>query len=339
MNIYEIAEIARVSPSTVSKVINGKGKISAVTRDKILTIMAQNDFHPKISSNASDNIAVFYRKSQGVIFASSYAKMGLSGISGYFFDKEPNLLLISTDKIPSSRTEFQVFCHRNRVGGAIFLDLKSIDDYIIPISGVIPFVTLNAYFEGPQIFNIMPDDFKGMHDALEYLWEMGHTKIAISLLDQQYTSHYNRFAAYKKFHEEHHLPLEPDYILDDTKIQDMPFRMVYDSWVQKEKVPTAIVAMNDDTAVMIFSYLNIMGVRVPEDISIVGFDDYPYSIHLTPALTTVRQPTWEIGYLAGSIVESHMGGKPLSETEPTYFPMKEELIIRHSVKKLTSSHK
>ena len=335
MNIYKIAELAGVSPSTVSKVINNKGNISEGTRIRIMKIISQNNFQPRICSNISSNIAVFYRKSQGDIFSSSYASAALSGISNYFFDKEQNLLLINTDKIPTDRNQFQVFCHRNHIEGAIFLDLKVIDDYVTQIDGIIPFVILNVEFSGEDIYCIGPDDFQGAYDAMQYLFDMGHQRIAFSLLDQQYLSHIQRFEAYKTALSERGISLVPHHIFDETKIKETSFRMLYDSWKQKGDVPTAIFCTNDDTAVALSSFLRLFGIRVPEDISIIGFDDYSYSIHLSPALTTVHQPIYQIGFMAAQIIDDHINSKNTVHKD-TNIKLAEELIIRHSVQKIGS---
>jgi len=334
MSIYEIAKIAGVSPSTVSKVINGKGNISDKTRKKILDIVDKTDFQPKTSAVQSyNNIAVIYRKSQGNIFSSSYTNTLLSGIESYFFDRELNLILVGSDKLPADRESFRLFCNKNRIIGAIFLQLKSIDRYILNIDNIIPIVVVNGQVEARKIVSIISDNFKGSYDAMKYLLEMGHRKIAVTVLDQQYLCHVDRLRAYYKIHEDYGLEIDKSYLIDENNMHGLSFKMLFDSWKQKNNVPTAIFALNDDTAISISSLLGTMEVSVPEDISMVGFDDYPYSIHLSPALTTVYQPIHDMGYLAASVVDECICNPEAAEKQNLHI-FKEKLIIRHSVKKI-----
>lgn len=333
MTIYTIAKMAGVSPSTVSKVINNKGNISAATRERVLSLMAQNNFQPHICSNSSNNIAIVYRQSQGNVFESSYTNGILSGISSYFFDKDYNLLLINSEKIPRDRTAFQSFCHRNHIVGAIYIDLKIFDDYVCKIDGVIPQIILNADFVGKEIQCISPDDYQGAYDAMEYLFQMGHSKIAFSILDQDFLSHMQRYNAYRAAYSDYGLTLNPRFVFDDHCLNETAFRMLYDSWKQQNDIPTAIMCSNDSTAVALISYLKTMNVRIPDEISIVGFDDYFFSIHLSPALTTIRQPIFQIGQLAAEKIDQNLHGIHFPDN-PHHIFFDEQLIIRHSVQKI-----
>ncbi len=332
MNIYTIAELAGVSPSTVSKVINNKGNVSAGTRRRILDIVAENNFQPRTCSNIASNIALFFRRSQGDVFSSSYGNAIISGISNYFIDKPRNLLLISTDKMPTDRIHFQTFCHHNHIDGAIFLNAMTQDSYITELSGIVPFAVVGQKMTGQDVYSIYPDDFQGCHDAMTYLLEMGHRNIAFPVLDQSYSAHAQRLEAYKSALRDHGIPLNPRYLFDPDKFNETDFRMLWDSWKQLDILPTAMLCSNDDTAVLLMAHLRQFGVNVPEDISIVGFDDYSYSVYLTPALTTVRQPINRLGGEAARIIDERINDR--TPTTATTIVLPEELIIRHSVKKI-----
>lgn len=337
MNIYTIAELAGVSPSTVSKVINNKGSVSAGTRRRILDIVAENNFQPRTCSNIASNIALFFRRSQGDVFASSYGNAIVSGISSYFIDKLRNLLFISTNKIPLDRIQFQTFCHHNHIDGAIFLNATTQDTYISELSGIVPFVVVGLEMSGQDLHSVYPNDYQGSHDAITYLLEMGHRNIAFPVLDQAYYAHARRLEAYKDVLRDYGIPLNPRYLFDSDKFSETDFRMLWGSWEQLDMLPTAIMCSNDDTAVLLLSHLRQFGVRIPEDISIVGFDDYSYSVYLSPALTTVRQPIGQLGWEASRILDERINNRIIPQSSSIVLP--EELIIRHSVKKIGSAIK
>ena len=334
MNIYTIATMAGVSPSTVSKVINNKGNISEETRQRVLEIIAQNGFQPRICSNAASNIGVVYRESQGDPFSSSFVSSLLSGISNFFMETEHNLLLLGAERLPRKRDQLQVFCHRNHLDGIIFLDLKNKDHYVLELDGIVPMVMLSVDLpESDTRLSLRPNDYQGAKRAMDYLIRMGHRRIACAVLDQEYRSHEQRLQAYVDALKENGIPYEPMYAFDDSKFDERSFRILYDSWKQLDMLPTEIFCSNDDTAILLLSHLRSMGLSVPQDISIVGFDDYPYSSHLTPALTTVHQPIRELGQQAARSIEYYSRHRCFSPEDRT-FSVSDELIIRHSVRKL-----
>ena len=206
------------------------------------------------------------------------------------------------------------------------------DTYISELSGVVPFAVLGLELPGQDVFSIYPDDYKGSHEAMAYLLKMGHRNIAFPMLDQRYYAHARRLDAYKNALRDHGIPLNPRYLFGPENFSETEFRMLWDSWKQLDMLPTAIMCSNDDTAVLLLAHLRQMGVRVPEDISIVGFDDYPYSVYLSPALTTVRQPMFQLGWEAASILEKRINDRTASL--PSSIVLPEELIIRHSVSKI-----
>jgi DNA-binding LacI/PurR family transcriptional regulator len=145
LNIYQIAQIGKVSPSTVSKVINGKGHISEETRKRVLDIVAKNNYQPRSGNHISGNTAIFYRKPQSNMFSVSYFNLLLSCISERFDNKDRNLILISTDKIPTDKNQFQMYCQCNRIESAVFLNLKMQDNFVenTPVLFLLSLYTVN----------------------------------------------------------------------------------------------------------------------------------------------------------------------------------------------------
>jgi len=333
MNIYSLAKIANVSPSTVSKVINGKDGVGTETRNKILKLIEDEGFKPKISSNSASNIAVIIKRTEVCIFDSEFAAKLLNGISDYCFENKYNILLLSLTQIPRNKKEFNVYCHTQRILGCIFINL-SVDDYFIEeISGIVPSVTINAKFSGDNLYSIMSDDLDGFYQATNYLYKMGHRKIAVAAMNLKFQSHRDKLAGYKKAMADLNLGVDDDYIINADGIDKSGLEMAFDHLRNMDKMPTAIMFLNDQEAQRGSEWLNQMNLSIPDDISIVGYDDYLFSSFMNPPLTTVKQVLYEKGIMAVKLMGlnqneiQHYKGK-------TDFLFKTDLIIRRSVKKI-----
>lgn len=328
MNIYEIAKLSNVSTSTVSKVINGKDDVSAETKNRILSIMKENGYKPRISASLHNNIGIFFRTSQGNMFTSSFLNELLAGISEYFFTRDYCLLMMPTDKMPVDRKNFRVFCHKQRMAGGIFLDLSNDDNYIEQIDGIVPLVTINARFRGEQLYSVVSDDYSGSAQAVEYLISMGHKRIAFGTSGMNFLSHQMRLQAYKDVLSRHDIPID-NRLIFSTYQSERDFKLVYEKWEKLDIMPSSIVAINDQEALKMMSFLKAWSVKIPQDISIIGFDNYSFVEHLSPPLTTVRQPLNEISKRAASILYECIthGGQGI----PQQYVLDEELIVRRSV--------
>lgn len=334
MNIYEIAKLANVSPSTVSKVINGKDEISDATKKLVLEVIREYDFHPRISTNISDKIGVFFRKSEYSVFTSPYMNTLLIGLSDYFFDWGYDLLLMPSNKIPVDKQRFRVFCHKQRMGGGVFLDLHAEDDYVQKIDGIIPMVTINAQFAGEQMYSVSSDDYSGACKAMQLLLDMGHRRIGFAYIDPHYQAHSQRLKGYKDMLTKNGIAVDNDLLFDASITSERQFQMIVENWERMGKLPTAIIAMNDQEAIKIISYLRGMGRRIPEDMSIIGFDNYPYLEHESPPLTTVAQPIYDLGKNAAMILCKCLNNRANEIGGPNCV-LEETLIVRRSVSGIT----
>ncbi|MDR1692705.1 MAG: LacI family transcriptional regulator [Oscillospiraceae bacterium] len=330
MSIYDIAKLAGVSVSTVSKVINKRGVVAESTKNRVMSVMMEHDFRPKIGVNELTNIGLFSHV--GNIFTSAFLNELLAGITEYFFERNYGVLLLPTDRIPRDRRAFRIFCHKERLAGGIFLDLATTEDYVKQIDGVVPLVTVNSRHQGEMLYSVLSDDYDGCTQAIEYLFRMGHRRIAFGTTGTNYLSHRMRLQAYRDVLRDHEL--EPDERLIFSVFRD--FSAVYDGWLKAELAPTAIVTINDQEALRLISLLKARGLRIPSDISVVGFDNYSFVEQISPPLTTVRQPLYEVSRQAASIIYTYVTEGP-KRLKPEYV-LSQELIVRSSVADIRGSH-
>ena len=334
MSIYTIAKLAKVSPSTVSKVINGKEGVGEQTREIILKIIREQEYTPKISANKANSIALFMRP-EGNVFESEYLTRTLRGLSDKFFEKGYDMQLISSYKVPKDKNEFKVFCHTQRILACVFMDLKLDDHFVSNIAGVVPIVTINRKAQGEDVYSLSSNDYEGSRQAMRYFHEMGHTKIAFVTLDLSFKSHKERYAAYCDSLKEFNIPYKEDYIFDEVTFSKL--KLTIENLEQRNDLPTAILCMNDQEAIKTITVLNDLNKRVPEDISVVGFDDYDFSEHMTPQLTTVRQQIYEMGNKAASIIIDRTTQKIVYDKNNADFTFDTRLNVRRSVKNLNEN--
>ena len=337
-SIYDIAKMAGVSPTTVSKVINGRYGVSEKTCKKVQAVLSQTGFMPRISVNQMNYIAVIYSSQKSEMFDSPFTRRVLKGIDDVIHNSDYYLTLIPFKGLPKTREEFTVFCHRQRIAGFVFLDMtRGIESNLVTqVSGSVPFVILNDHYtDAENTFSVTSNDYFGAYRAVTYLIECGHRRIAMaSLPSSTHLSHEERREAYGMALKSHGIPCNPSYEFDVGGISYERFCALFSEWEQKNAVPTAIFCIDDSQALVVLQYLQRMGKRVPEDISLVGFDDDDYDTIVTPHLTTVRQRLFEKGQRAAQIILDVLAGE-LSCTDDTRDQVFEtELVIRDSVVRL-----
>ena len=180
------------------------------------------------------------------------------------------------------------------------------------------------------------DFYKGGQLAIEYLIEQGHKKIAFLVGEIERRSRRLIYSAYEETMQDHGMDLKKTWVIDaPIQINDNHFEPEYLTGRQltklllaQEELPTAIFVINDMTALGCLHELRERGLRIPEDMSIVGFDNISVADIITPGLTTINQPAYETGELATNMLLKRITGKDVSDNQIILEP---SLIIRDSV--------
>ena len=334
INIYDIAVEANVSTATVSRVLNGKREVSEKTRRKVQQLIAEKGFSPRICANFANNIAVIYRNSNTRVFDSHYTRNILKGIDRELEGKGYLLTIFSYALIPQTLEEFTVFCRQQRIAGCIFLDPQKRDSFISHISGIVPFVVINSRFPGEKIFCINSMDFSGATQAVTYLIQNGHTKIAIVMGREDVDLHIERKLAYETVLQSHDLPVRNDYVVRIGTDASQDIKRVWEYWKTNEILPTAIFAVDDEIALKTMQTFQQLGAQLPQDISIIGFDDYDYDRLMIPHLTTIRRQLYEQGEKAVSLILNSLKDTFEWNENNCNFVFDTELVVRDSVKNI-----
>ena len=337
MTIKDIARLAGVTPTTVSNVINGNsGRVSRSTIDKVQTVIREQGYIPNKNARALANkstriIGVIFPKVLEGLLQDPFHSQLLSGIESEISNSGYYLMVHSI----SSYEDLYKLLGNWSVEGIVILSLLDNEQPNSEMMKDVPAVFIDAYDESLSYPNIGSEDFEGAAMAAQHLVEMGHRKIGFIGFETVITSRTSvisrRMDGFSSVLESEGLSFsaEKDIFLCD--------RLHYASQEVKQKLldfarnHTAVFVTADILAVEIMSILQKEGIRVPEDISIIGYDNIYLSELITPPLTTIAQDI----ILKGSTAAKHLI-KQIEEKKHEHLDYKlpNELIIRESVRNL-----
>jgi DNA-binding LacI/PurR family transcriptional regulator len=323
INIAEVASAAGVSTTTVSRVINAVPTVSEENRQRVLSAIKKLKYHPnpsaqRLAAGKTNTIGVIIPRFEG-IFQSYYALEVLKGVGMAAERVRCDLLLHITDG--------KTFVNPSSVDGVLFIDVDGEEELIDRVlEESLPVVVLNHYLEDLPVSCVAVDNKTAAQMVVDYLVRLGHRDIATVTGDLRTQAGLNRLDGFVKAMKARDLPLA------DTYIQHGDFslpsaRTAAERLFALKNRPTAVFVASDDMALEVITVAVAKGLRVPEDLSVVGFDDNPVAAHSRVPLTTVRQPLSEMGRTGLELLRQHMDGKKHS---PNKLLLPTQLVERQS---------
>ena len=333
VTIYDIAEATGYSAPTVSKALNGQGSLSEETRQRILDKAKELGYEPNITARTLTT-----KKSHliGVIYDDTGMNMGFahplfSPVLTRFREK---IEAAGYDIIFLSRHfNMTYFSHANFrcIDGVIIINpaTNTPADFQDFIKTDLPRVSTNSVFEG--IPTVITENVQSGYDAAEYLVKHGHKKIAYisAPVNGISTAPDERFEGFKSALEHYQLYDESLYELSADWTKECGAE-AFCRLIKRRKDITAVFVTNDQLAFGVYEYAKKHGIRIPEDISVIGFDDEIASEYL--GLTTFRQSTTEIADIASQLMLDQIDGKQV----PPLIRCRAEIVERESVKTVKS---
>ena len=325
ITIHDIAEQARVSISTVSRVINGTAPVAEQTRERVLNVITRLGYKPNLFAQG---LAGGQSKTIGVLtqlIGSPFYDVILRGILNSIEGSSYSLLFADGGwNAEKDRLAINMFMQR-QVDGLIIIKGHSSEELLVEIGSEIPIIIVGREIPDLKEQCISFDDLDAAFKATNYLIESGHLRIAhiTGLLNHQ--DAIERRDGYLKALKEAGIDPNPELIIEGD-FTEPSGRMAIEMLLMRGHVFSAIFAANDQMAYGARLALHRHGLRVPEDVSIVGFDDQAPSAYMIPPLTSIRRPPLEIGEVAGQELINMMQGKAI--TLPKF---QSTLMIRESV--------
>lgn len=309
VTIKDIAKAAGVSPSTVSRALNDSPLISAATKERIKRLAQElgyerNELARGLVKGSFGALGLIVPDIANPFFAEI-----TKGVEEAARKRGFGVLLCTTQGEEAREEEYLRLLRRKRVDGLIIASVTLDDPHLRELQGSkIPFVLVSRLSRRVEAPYVVVDDKKGGRLAVEHLVDLGHEKIAFIGGPANVHSSRERMEAYKEVLKERGLPYDPGWVVFASFSQEAG-REAARSLLSGGKRPTAIFAANDLIALGVMEAAEELGLRIPEDLSLVGYNNISYAALPRIQLTTVAQPTYEMGRIAVEYLLSVCSGK------------------------------
>jgi LacI family transcriptional regulator len=334
--LIDIARLADVSPSTVSLALNNKAGVSEEVRKRIIDISLEMGYKKGPPPPAGENITIKMLKiakhghvvnEQHNAFITEY----LEGIETGAKKRKYKLEVSFFNKIPVENVAEAL--RDSAVDGFIILgsEFNAFDlNYFTNISK--PLVFIDTWFPLALVDCIDIDNDDAVFKSIQYLYECGHRSIGLIKSSYDTRNFRMREIGFGESMEYFSLPVQKNFIVSVDPMKDKSFADLNDFFDKTDKIPTAFFCMSDIMAYSCMRALRNHNIRVPEDVSVTGFDDLPSSSVTDPPLTTVRVSTHQIGERALERLSDKING--LTHANPEKILISGKLMIRDSVRKI-----
>lgn len=321
MKIDEVARLADVSKATVSRVLNNKPDVNADTRERILAIMKKFNYKPNamataVSKRKNKTIGLIAPHGTEYIYTNPFYSQVFNGISSEIAKRSYYLMFCY-----SENGDYADVFQRNLVEGILLLspgmDHQSLVDNLK--EGGVPFVSTSLIPGLDKKHFIDVDNYHGACLAVEHLVSLGHSRIAIVNSFSSLMANKHRLAGYKDMLQKNGIPLDEALIREGAP----SFESGLQAALSFDPVPTAVFACGDMLALGVMEGMRRRGLRVPEDVSVVGFDDISFAQDF--GVTTIHQPCMDKGKYAVRMLISLIEDKPFAAPQ-----LDLDLIVRTS---------
>lgn len=325
--INDIAKMANVSRTTVSRALNNSGYVSEDVRKKIMSIVEETGYMPSVSAKS------LRTKRSGVIgiilprISTETASRLVNGINDVLSKQGFQILLTDTELQKDKEIEYIRLLKSRQVDGIILSATNINDDLLHTIQDVgLPFVSLGQYF--PNVTSVLYDDYAASTDVTNMLVQKGYEKISfIGVGEGDPSVGLERKNAYLDTMNKHNLKVEDHWIEQGDFSIESGYEAMKRILQNAEKKPNALFAVTDRMAIGAMEYLKEQGYRIPEDMAITGIGASDMSKYVTPSLTTVDYFNKEAGEEAARALLGQLQGKNTSKKIKNSY----RLILRDSV--------
>ncbi|HEY3267000.1 MAG TPA: LacI family DNA-binding transcriptional regulator [Armatimonadota bacterium] len=337
MTLREIAQMAGVSVATVSRVVNDvdRHKVSDATRNRILEIARSGRYRPNpqavsLVTRRPPNTLGLVIPYNSHVFESFYFTEIIRGAVDAAADHGMSIALF----VPNRDAPASAYHDTLGKGGAlaaaagVLLIGTRVNDPAIRQcrESKIPFVVVSNSVPDPDVNSVDCDNRSGAQEATRHLLRLGHTRIAFIGGPEGSANARDRLAGYQTALAEAGI-FEDPALIAGGQFEEQRGRNAMQRILARGVRPTALFAANDVMALGAMKALKREGLRVPDDVAVVGFDDVPLAQHVEPALTTVHQPIYQLGRRAAEILTAQIIS---GSTDATRAMLRTRLVIRES---------
>lgn len=313
--ISQVAKEAGISVATVSRVMNQKGAVSPETTQKVLQAIERLGYQPNIWGRnlrrGESRVALVLVPNVSNPF---YAPI-ISGVEDRLNKDGYSILLCTTNAEASKRAFYLEFLKDGRADGAILMEPATDDFHVVKLAQEYHLVQCCEYCDNPEVSHVSVDNFTAAYQVVIALAELGHSRIGFIGANNDFISTLFRWKGYQEGLRTLGFPLRQS----DQAVASGDYS--FTSGVeaarkllgQKDR-PTALFCVSDVLALGAIQAARELEISVPEELSVVGFDDVEYATMGYPKLTTVRQPCYELGKAAAELLLHQINGGQRGQT-------------------------
>ncbi len=326
VTIHDVAEAAGVSVSTVSRVLNDKDDVASETYMRVQQVIDELGY---VSSLAARGMRSRRTNVIGLIMpdvCSLYSIAVMQGVNRAIAQMDYDLIIYTNGDVQKNASAAQESYYVSLLNGRVTDGVIVVTPAATNFPTVAPVIAIDPNNESPECPSIISTNRSGALQVMTHLTGLGHRRIGFITGRIELVSTNRRLQGYKDGLAAAGLPLDEDLI----QIGDYTTQTAVGctkNLLALDDPPTAIFASNDMSAMGVYQAAEELGVRIPDDLSVVGFDNLREAAFIRPALTTVDQSVAEMGYLAADMIVKLINGETL-EYDPQKFPTK--LVIRES---------
>ena len=330
MTIDQVAELAYVSRSVVSRVLNDHPNVSEEARQRVLDVIEEHDYHPSsvarsLATDRSFEISVLTPRRGDESLANGYWPLLYSGIfercleRGYFV----SLSMVSEEV----EDEIQNQARDSRFDGYILITTE-VTSLVAPAleASEAPTVLIGRDSDWGGLSSVDTDNEKGAYEAGRHLCSLGYEEIGLILGNLDLEESADRRSGIEHALREAGRSVQEQYIAEGDYSQESGYSIVR-GWTEQGAVPRALFCASDTMAVGALRALSEGDYRVPDDVAVMGFDDLPAAQYTIPPLTTVRQPVYEKGQTAVDLLIDQIESPA---ADPAHTELAPELVVRES---------
>lgn len=326
VKMSDVAKLANVSTATVSRVLRNPETVKENTRKKVLNVIEQLNYQPNILArhfrrNETNTILVMVPNILNTVFTGI-----IEGIESEAARNGYRVLLGNTNKSVENEYGLIDLLKQKQTDGMILFSARMDPKTLVNLSEEYPIVLTTAYIDGLKVPTVSIDNISSSRNAVEHLIKLGHTRIAHISGPLEFSGSRDRYKGYQQ------ALLQNDLKIDSMLVQEGDFTLesgynLMLKFIAMEHPPTAVFTANDEMAMGVVKAAKDHGLKVPEDLAVVGFDNISFSAIFEPALTTIAQPLFKMGQVSMQLLLQQIQGVQVSKIQHI---LESELIIRDS---------
>jgi len=327
LTLEDIARLSGASRSTVSRVVNGDENVSAATRQRVLDVIRQHNYQPnqaarRLAAGRTDTFGLVIPAASGATFSNPYFSQVIQGVSNTCNQQDYSLMLWLSDLEHEQRI-LRHLANNNLMDGVVVSFTLANDPIVETLArGQLPFVII-GHHPNPSINSVDIDHRQAAYLATRHLVEHGFRRIATICGPRSQIAGQDRLQGFQQALAEASL-FDSNLVIEGDFGEASGYNAMQKLLPQK---PDAIFAANDIMAAGAYRAIYESGLKIPDDIAIIGFDDIPLAAQLNPPLTTIRQPLHRLGQLA---VERLIEILREPQSPPRQTTLAPELVLRQS---------